>query len=104
MCATPTPRRPDRCGAAWACAAPPLEQSCHLAEQLLLERVAGGRIADDADFVAVGDLGLGQIAHVPEYAADGRAEAVDDSEFRRHGSKGRRVGAIRTAARARKLY
>jgi len=42
----------------------------HRFEQPLLIVAASGRIADDADRMAGGDLRLGQVAHMPEDSPD----------------------------------
>ena len=54
------------------------------------QRVAGGRVAHDADGVAAPRLLAGQVAHMAEQPADRRAQAVQDA-----------VGARRAGARRR---
>jgi hypothetical protein len=61
------------------------EARLQLLEQALLEVAARGRIADDADLMASGGLSLGQVAHMPEDASDGRPETMDDPQFLGHG-------------------
>ena len=61
------------------------EARLQLLEQALLEIAARGRIADDADLMPGGDLRLGQVAHMPEDAADRRPKAMDDPQFLGHG-------------------
>src|SRR5690349_7339327 len=61
-----------------------------LVEQALLEVAARSRVADDADQMTGRSLRLGQVAHMPEDASDGRAKTMDDPQFLGHGACGHR--------------
>ncbi len=52
----------------------------NLVEQFRFVFAAGGGVADDAHRMTGRHLCVGEIANVPEDAADGRAEAVHDPE------------------------
>src|SRR5690606_9252363 len=60
------------------------EARLQLLEQALLEIAASGRVADDADLMAGGGLGLGQVAHMTEDTSDRRPETMDDPQFLGH--------------------
>ncbi|MNT97600.1 hypothetical protein D3C72_2399560 [compost metagenome] len=49
-------------------------------EERIFIGAAGRAVAEDSDLMARCRVRLRQIAHMPEDAADGRSEAVDDAQ------------------------
>ena len=62
----------------------------HIGDDVVLKAPAGRGIADNADFMAGRGLSVGEIDDMAEYAADRRADYMDDTQpsRRRAGSAG----------------
>ena len=63
-----------------------------LGDDIVLEGAAGRGIANNADFMAGGGLSVGEIDDMAEYAADRRADDMDDAKPRRRRAGGGGAG------------